>query len=159
MSLSKSKPTGQDTPDYSLSRGRPSKPQQLSIESALREFFTQASSATFASQKTGYDIKTVTKYYNQFMQEIKDTEPIDIQTRFDDERKKFLYAYDELCYSLYQDKMEIQDMIAQSKESNDLKTFENLFRIKQKINSDLINLVLARFNLSFCSITSFWKKI
>jgi hypothetical protein len=141
--------------DSTLNRGRPSKPQQLTIERTLREFFAKAASATFASQKTGYDIKTVAKYYNQFQKDIRDVETKDYHKRFDEESQKFLYAYDELCYSLYQDKMEIQDMITHAKKTSDLKTIENLYRIKQKINSNLINLVLARFNLSYRSIISF----
>ncbi len=157
MSLIKSEPTVKEitTPNSDHNRGRPSKPEQLNIESTLREFFAQAASATFASQKTGYDIKTVTKYYNQFQCEIKDIEIMDFHERFYEERRKFLYAYDELSNSLYLDKMEIQDMIIQAKESSDLKNFEKLYRIKQKINYNLINLVLARFTLMFHSMNKF----
>jgi len=55
-------------------RGRPSKAQELEIERELRPFFIKLYSATFTAKKTGYDIKTVAKYFAEFKKEILESE-------------------------------------------------------------------------------------
>jgi len=129
-------------------RGRPSKAQELEIERKLQTFFIKTYSATFTAKKTGYNIKTVTKYYNQFKQEILESETTDFVKRCKEEKEKCLYAYDELIYSLYEDRKDIERLIDASEKIGDLQNITKLYRTKLKINEDIGNFVAAKINLS-----------
>jgi hypothetical protein len=128
-------------------RGRPSKAEELEIERILQPFFAKSYSATFASKKTGYNIKTVAKYYNKFKEEILESETPDFVKRCKEEKEKSLYAYDELIYSLYEDRKDIERLIDASKNIGDLINVAKLYRIKLKINEDIANFVSAKTNL------------
>jgi len=129
-------------------RGRPSKAEELEIEQTLQTFFIKTYSATFTAKKTGYNIKTVTKYYNQFKQEILESETLDFVKRCKEEKEKCLYAYDELIYSLYEDRKDIERLIDASEKIGDLQNVTKLYRTKLKINEDIGNFVSAKINLS-----------
>jgi len=129
-------------------RGRPSKSQELEIERTLQTFFIKTYSATFTAKKTGYNIKTVIKYYNQFKQEILESETSDFVKRCKEEKEKCLYAYDELIYSLYEDRKDIERLIDASEKIGDLQNVTKLYRTKLKINEDIGNFVSAKINLS-----------
>jgi len=129
-------------------RGRPSKAQELEIERTLQPFFARAYSATFAAKKTDYNIKTVTKYYNKFKQDILESETTDFVKRCTEEKEKCLYAYDELIYSLYEDRKDIERLIDASEKIGDLQNVTKLYRTKLKINEDIANFVSAKINLS-----------
>lgn len=55
-------------------KGRPSKPEQLEIESRLKDLFKKGTDSYSAANQTGYSINTVKKYYNKFYKEIRDLE-------------------------------------------------------------------------------------
>ena len=129
-------------------RGRPSKAEELEIEQTLQTFFIKTYSATFTAKKTGYNIKTVAKYYNQFKQEILESETLDFVKRCKEEKEKCLYAYDELIYSLYEDRKDIERLIDASEKIGDLQNVTKLYRTKLKINEDIGNFVSAKINLS-----------
>lgn len=54
----------------SLQRGRPSKCVQTQIVTELRPYFEKSFSATFTANKTGYDVKTVCKYFNEWSKQL-----------------------------------------------------------------------------------------
>ncbi len=134
--------------DNAHNRGRPSKAGELEIEKRLQPFFTKSYSATFTSQKTGYNIKTVTKYYSKFKQELLDSETPDFIQRCKEEKEKCLFAYDDLIYSQYEDKKEIEQLIDVAKKTGNLSQAEKLYRLKLKINEHIGNLVSAKINLT-----------
>jgi len=129
-------------------RGRPSKAQELEIERTLQTFFIKTYSATFTAKKTGYDIKTVAKYFAEFKKEIIESETTDFVKRCKEEKEKCLYAYDELIYSLYEDRKDIERLIHASEKIGDLQNVTKLYRTKLKINEDIGNFVSAKINLS-----------
>jgi len=129
-------------------RGRPSKAQELEIERTLQTFFIKTYSATFTAKKTGYDIKTVAKYFAEFKKEIIESETTDFVKRCKEEKEKCLYAYDELIYSLYEDRKDIERLIDASEKIGDLQNVTKLYRTKLKINEDIGNFVSAKINLS-----------
>jgi hypothetical protein len=129
-------------------RGRPSKAEELEIERTLQPFFAKSYSASFASKKTGYNIKTVTKYYDRFKQEVLESETPDFVKRCKEEKERGLYAYDELIYSLYEDRKDIERLIDASEKIGDLNNVTKLYRIKLKINEDIGNFVSAKTNLA-----------
>lgn len=128
-------------------RGRPSKAQELEIERELRPFFIKLYSATFTSKKTGYDIKTVAKYFTEFKKEILESETRDFVQRSRETKERGLLAYDELLYSLYNDIEEVEHLIDVAKKIADLRTVEKWYRIKMKINKDITEVIAAKINL------------
>lgn len=129
-------------------RGRPSKTEELEIRRAIQPFFEKTYSATFTAKKTGHNIKTVLRYYEKFKQEILESETGDFVKRCKEEKEKCLYAYDELIYSLYEDRDDIERLIDASKKIGDLQNVEKLYRIKIKINQDIGSFVSAKTNLA-----------
>ena len=55
-------------------KGRPSKQGQIQIVKEIRPFFEKTMTATFTASKTGHDIKTVCKYFNEWARQIVETE-------------------------------------------------------------------------------------
>jgi len=128
-------------------RGRPSKAEELEIERTLRPFFTKLYSATFTAKKTGYDIKTVAKYFVEFKKEILESETTEFVQRSRETKERGLLAYDELLYSLYNDKEEVEHLIVVAKKIGDFRTVEKWYRIKMKINKDITEIITAKINL------------
>jgi len=128
-------------------RGRPSKAQELEIERTLWPFFTKLYSATFTAKKTGYDIKTVAKYFVEFKKEILESETREFVQRSRETKERGLLAYDELLYSLYNDKEEVEHLIDVVKKIGDLRAAEKWYRIKMKINKDITEVIAAKINL------------
>ncbi len=128
-------------------RGRPSKAQELEIERELRPFFIKLYSATFTAKKTGYDIKTVAKYFAEFKKEILESETTEFVQRSRETKERGLLAYDELLYSLYEDRKDIERLVDASEKIGDLRTVEKWYRIKMKINKDITEVISAKINL------------
>ena len=128
-------------------KGRPSKAQELEIERELWPFFTKLYSATFTAKKTGYDIKTVAKYFVEFKKEILESETREFVQRSRETKERGLLAYDELLYSLYEDRKDIERLVDASEKIGDLRTVEKWYRIKMKINKDITEVIAAKINL------------
>jgi len=128
-------------------RGRPTKAEELEIERELRPFFTKLYSATFTAEKTKYNIKTVAKYFIKFKKEILESETGDFIQRSRETKERGLLAYDELLYSLYIDKEEVEHLIGVTKKILDLRTAEKWYKIKMKINKDVTEVIAAKINL------------
>jgi len=128
-------------------RGRPSKAEELQIERRLRPYFAKSQSATFTAQKTGYNIKTVTKYFDKFKQELLESETQDFIQRCREEKERSLFTYDDLIYSLYEAKEDIEYLIKVAKKMGNLSQVEKLYRLKLKIMQDIGNFVSAKINL------------
>jgi hypothetical protein len=133
--------------DNAHDRGRPSKAEELQIERTLRPFFAKSYSATFTAQKTGYNIKTVTKYFNKFKQELLESETPDFIQRCKEEKETCLFSYDNLIDTLYEDKKDIEYFIEVAKKMGNLPQAAKLYRLKLKINQDIGNFVSAKINL------------
>jgi len=140
-------------------RGRPSMAEELEIGRTLQTFFSKTYSATFTAKKTGYNIKTVTKYFAEFKKEILESETRDFVKRCKEEKEKCLYSYDELIYSLYEDRKDVERLIDASEKIGDLQNVTKLYRIKLKINVDIGNFVSAKTNLSNTATAADTEKI
>ncbi len=134
--------------DNAHDRGRPSKAQELEIERELRPFFTKLYSATFTAEKTKYNIKTVARYFAVFKKEILESETTEFIQRSRETKERGILAYDELIYSLYEDRKDIERLIVASEKIGDLQNITKLYRVKLKINEDIGNFVSAKINLS-----------
>ena len=61
--------------------GRPSEAEQLEIERKLRPYFEKSISSSVTSRETGINRKTVTKYFHEWCEEIKEPEHQDFIER------------------------------------------------------------------------------
>ena len=61
--------------------GRPTKHEQIYIERKLRPYFENSISARVTAGETGFNLKTVTKYFNQWKKEIIESETPDFLKR------------------------------------------------------------------------------
>jgi len=62
------------TTNFDHTQGRPTKGEQLNIERTFRPYFENSISASVTAFETGFDIKTVLKYFNQWKNEILESE-------------------------------------------------------------------------------------
>jgi len=110
-------------------------------------FFSRLYSATFTAKKTGYNIKTVAKYFVEFKKEILESETTEFVQRSRETKERGLLAYDEQLYSLYNDKEEVENLIDVAKKIDDLRIVEKWYRIKMKINKDITEVIASKINL------------
>jgi len=88
--------------------GRPSKKEQLEIQATLKKYFEKGISATTASQLTGFNVKTVCKYFEDWYTQIKEIVDMDFLRRVKIERERYITVLDNQLLKLYelQDDME-----------------------------------------------------
>lgn len=84
------------------SNGRPSKSEQLGIEKTLRDFYVKGISANSASQISGFNIKTVCKYFNEWSAQIKEVADAEFRRKLQTERLRYLAVLDNQLLKLYQ---------------------------------------------------------
>jgi len=92
----------------SNSKGRPTLKQQIEIQETLREYFEKGVSATVTSQNTGINIKTVCKYFEEWIEQIKKINDIDFLKRIKLERERYLEVLDQQLLKLYQIQSEVE---------------------------------------------------
>ncbi len=135
------------TTDFDHTQGRPSKGEQLNIERILRPYFENSISATVAASETGFNIKTVTKYYNEWKKEISKSENGEFFKKCKEEKQRSLLTYEKQISSLVTDKKEIELLIEASKKASNFSYLEKFYKLKLKIIETIGKFVSARINL------------
>lgn len=74
--------------------GRPSKTEQLRIQREIMPYFEHGVSAHVAAQKSGINVKTVCKYYNDLAEGINESEENDFLERQKKQRAQIIVSYD-----------------------------------------------------------------
>lgn len=74
--------------------GRPSKKGQAQTQHILREYFDLGVTATFAAKETGNNIKTVSKYFTEFAEQIEEKEKQEFTERYKIERIRAINSFD-----------------------------------------------------------------
>lgn len=95
--------------------GRPTRKKQLDIESKLKSYFEQNLSAYFTSNKTGINIKTVCKYFNRWVDQIKQAEDDDFLKRQRIEQERLIQSYDNIISTNFELLDSIKKEISKSK--------------------------------------------
>jgi hypothetical protein len=99
--------------------GRPDVNTQNQIKNILLQCYEDGLSAYYTTKKTGYNIKTVYKYFNDWSEEIEESEMDDYLERQKRERIKTIVAYDsqldETAKLLSQVNLEIESSIKEKK--------------------------------------------
>ena len=80
---------------------RLAKNQQVTMQRKLRVYFERNQSASFASQETRVNIKTVCKYYNEWSELISKACELDFISRQRQDREQILLSYDNQLGHLY----------------------------------------------------------
>lgn len=75
-------------------KGRPTLGTQSQIKSTLLQYYEANLSAPYAAKKTGYDIKTVYRYYNEFYEEIAKFETSSYFERQKQDRIQIIVSFD-----------------------------------------------------------------
>ena len=86
----------------SNSNGRPTQKQQIEIQETLRKYFEKGISASSTSQLTGINIKTVCKYFEGWIEQIRKINDMDFLKRIKLEREHYLAVLDQQLLKLYQ---------------------------------------------------------
>ena len=108
--------------DYILSKvikhqnGRPAKQVQLNMRKKLHWFFERGSTATLAAQRTGININTVCKYFEEFFEQVMEAEKSDFLERQKKERERTIIAIDGQIFDAYEFLNELDMQIAKSKQ-------------------------------------------
>lgn len=95
--------------------GRPTKLEQIEIQNKLRPYFERYLSATFTSGKTGINIKTVCKYFDEWSKQVIETETKDFVQRQRETKEVIMLSMDSLIFENY----ELIDKI-----KNEIKNFQ-----------------------------------
>jgi len=135
------------TTDFDHTQGRPTKGEQINIERTLRPYFENSISATVTAFETGFDKKTVLKYFNQWKNEILESENGEFFKRCKEEKERCLLTYEKQISSLVTDKKEIELLIEASRRASNLTYLEKLYKLKLKITEAIGKFVSARINL------------
>ncbi len=134
--------------NFNHEKGRPSLNEQLEIQRALRPYFENSISAPMTAQKTGFDIKTVNKYFKEWYKEITESETPDFIVKCKEEKARSLVMLENQICSLDEDKKQIQKLIDVSKQTGNLEFLEKFFKIKLKITETIGKFASARINLA-----------
>jgi len=131
----------------SRSQGRPSQKQQLEIQELLRKYFEKGISATSTSQHIGINIKTVCKYFKEWVEQIKEINDTDFLKRVKLERERYLTVLDQQLLKLYELQDEIEKYIIHPKTSSwDGRVIQSP-HYKERMN--IVNMICQIMNKKF----------
>ncbi|MDE1770564.1 MAG: hypothetical protein KGI28_08450 [Thaumarchaeota archaeon] len=104
--------------DNSKVGGRPSKGEQIQMQKVLRKYFERGISATSVSSETGYNIKTVCKYFDEWAEQIMDLDRKDFFEQQKLDRVQIISSFDKQIIDAYKFLDEISEQISYSKKKD-----------------------------------------
>jgi hypothetical protein len=124
-----------------MKKVRPTKQEQVEVV-RTQGILELGFGASIASDKTGYNIKTVCKYYNQWTDEIIQSEQKDFVEREKDERERIRLSLDALLFEEFELLDEIKQEIAKYRKKDkevprylvttQIEILRNIFNITEK---------------------------
>jgi len=121
--------------------------EQISIERTLRPYFENSISARVTANETDYNIKTVSKYFDQWKKEITESETGNFIERCREEKARSIISYEKQISSLVNDQNEIELIIEEANKVGNYLLFEKFYKLKLKIIETKAKFVSARINL------------
>ena len=123
--------------------GRPSETEQLEIERKLRPYFEKSISSSVTSRETGINIKTVRKYFNEWIEEIKSSEHPDFIERSKIAKEQAILAYDDQLLILYKIQEDIEKQAEDSiKQSGGIPKLDRwLYKQRIDVSYAIVNLI------------------
>jgi len=83
-----------------MKRGRPTKKQSAQIKNVLWSHYIRGYSVSFTIQETGYDKKTIYKYFAEWDKQIRDNDEKNFQNKIRKEKERVDIALDNLLFEL-----------------------------------------------------------
>lgn len=120
-------------------KGRPSRAQRIQIRKDLEPYFEKKIPAYKAAEITGYDTKTVNKYYDEFYRSIYGHETKNFVERFQKERIRYAIFLENLILESYEMLEYVKTSIRKLKNSGDVIP-SHLIRDHSKIIQTLSDL-------------------
>jgi hypothetical protein len=99
-----------------MSLGRPSRTAQIHIREKLRECFEYGLSATITAQKTKINIKTVCKYFDEWLEQITEQQTADFLENQKTERTRIIISFDKQILDVAESLSEINFEIKKNKD-------------------------------------------
>ncbi|HSB57278.1 MAG TPA: hypothetical protein VLD38_05680 [Nitrosopumilaceae archaeon] len=97
-------------------RGRPPKEEQLETQKTLQWYFERGITATVTSQRTGKNINTVCKYFEEFYEQISEFEKVEFLERQKKERERIIITFDSQILDTYESLDDIESEINKYKQ-------------------------------------------
>jgi hypothetical protein len=110
------------------------------MEQELRRYFERGVCPTTAHVKTGYNLKTVCKYYGQWSKQLRESEGEDFLQRQQDARAQIILSYDEQILSIHEHLEQLESVIVKYKKQG-VKIPHNLFSIRLDMIKFLSSLI------------------
>jgi len=102
-----------------MKRGRPTKKQSKHIRNELWSFYVRGYSTSFTIQKTGYDKKTIYKYFDEWDKQLLDEDERNFQNKIRKEKERVDIAFDNLLFELDEPFNEIKKEMRSYKNKNE----------------------------------------
>jgi len=106
-------------PNLLYKKGRPTASGQAQIRRTLRPYYENGLSAYYTAEKTGIDVKTACKYFNEWSEQIEEAESSDFLERQKRDRIQIIISYDtdivEITKLLDEVKIEIEKLQKEKK--------------------------------------------
>ena len=99
-------------------RGRPAKETQLSIQKILRQYFERGITASLTAQRTGTNINTVCKYFDEFYEQAAESEKFDFLERQKKERERIVISFDGQILDAYESLDDLDSQIKKYKQDD-----------------------------------------
>jgi len=101
-------------------KGRPSRAERIQIRKDLEPYYEQKVPAYKAAEITGYDTKTVNKYYEEFYREIYGHETKNFVERFEKERIRYAILLDNLIHESYEMLEDVKTSVQKLKDKGEI---------------------------------------
>ena len=130
-------------------KGRPTNQEQKKIIETLQKCYSRNYSPSFATKITGFNPKTIYKFYDSIDRQIKQIENKTFFEKIQAQRERINYVYDSQLHEYYQLLDHVNDEIKQKKLKNEetpryllnykLKIMENISNLQEKKGSFLLS--------------------
>ena len=122
-----------------MDKGRPTRIQQVGIQKTLRTCFERGISASIASKETGINIKTICKYFDEWIEQINESDTSNFLERQKKEQQRIIISFDNDILESYKllDEIGLQIQVLQK----EVKLVpRHLFSIKLELMRHISNL-------------------
>ena len=133
--------------EFDHSRGRPTKLEEIAIKRELRPYFEGGYSGHYTASKTGYDAKTVNRIFNQWYQEILDSENGDFLQRAKEQKMQTIIALDTQLDKLHEHQNMIDQALNAAIKLANWDMVEKFSKLKLKTIEIIGKFVSAKINL------------
>lgn len=127
-----------------LKRGRPTLQDQKKIKEIIFSYYENNVESITTSRKTGFNYKTILKYYSLWNTELFLSEKNDFLTRLKITKEKNILMFDNSLISIIKEQKQIQSQLNQTLLVGDLFNFEKLSNLNLKTRDQLLKVLSSK---------------